>query len=198
MTYDGTFFFFFLLTIWVVTWDVSLPRTEFDLPVSLVDWPCIPCHMLGSKLLEHLFSLPVWKNLWHFILGTNDLKNFAYKRKFEWERPHLLSSTDKNLYIAFNLLCFVLSGKKAPILFKKDMIESMKEGSVVVDLAAEAGGNIETTKPGEMYVHKVSILICRSLSICMSSHYFVNGMLKMSSRFCCLGWNNNLRFVFCH
>ncbi|KAF4804663.1 NAD(P) transhydrogenase, mitochondrial [Turdus rufiventris] len=48
----------------------------------------------------------------------------------------------------------LIPGKKAPILFKKDMIESMKEGSVVVDLAAEAGGNIETTKPGEMYVHK--------------------------------------------
>lgn len=36
------------------------------------------------------------------------------------------------------------------------MIELMKEGSVVVDLAAEAGGNIETTKPGELYVHKVA------------------------------------------
>ena len=31
------------------------------------------------------------------------------------------------------------------------MIESMKPGSVVVDLAAEAGGNIETTKPGQVY-----------------------------------------------
>lgn len=31
----------------------------------------------------------------------------------------------------------------------------MKEGSVVVDLAAEAGGNIETTKPGMLHVHKV-------------------------------------------
>ena len=30
----------------------------------------------------------------------------------------------------------------------------MKPGSVVVDLAAETGGNIETTKPGELYVHK--------------------------------------------
>lgn len=29
----------------------------------------------------------------------------------------------------------------------------MKPGSVVVDLAAEAGGNIETTKPGEIYVY---------------------------------------------
>ncbi|XP_048359279.1 NAD(P) transhydrogenase, mitochondrial [Sphaerodactylus townsendi] len=48
----------------------------------------------------------------------------------------------------------LIPGKKAPTLFRKDMIELMKEGSVVVDLAAEAGGNIETTKPGELYVHK--------------------------------------------
>lgn len=32
------------------------------------------------------------------------------------------------------------------------MIANMKPGSVVVDLAAEAGGNIETIKPGEKYV----------------------------------------------
>ncbi|KAE8636380.1 hypothetical protein XENTR_v10002966 [Xenopus tropicalis] len=48
----------------------------------------------------------------------------------------------------------LIPGKKAPTLFRKDMIELMKEGSVVVDLAAEAGGNIETTKPGDLYVHK--------------------------------------------
>ncbi|KAJ6669922.1 hypothetical protein lerEdw1_000471 [Lerista edwardsae] len=48
----------------------------------------------------------------------------------------------------------LIPGKKAPILFRKDMIELMKEGSVVVDLAAEAGGNIETTRPGELSIHK--------------------------------------------
>ncbi|XP_030048970.1 NAD(P) transhydrogenase, mitochondrial isoform X2 [Microcaecilia unicolor] len=48
----------------------------------------------------------------------------------------------------------LIPGKRAPILFRKDMIDLMKEGSVVVDLASEAGGNIETTKPGEQYVHK--------------------------------------------
>lgn len=37
--------------------------------------------------------------------------------------------------------------------FFQAMIDSMKPGSVVVDLAAEAGGNIETIKPGELYVH---------------------------------------------
>src|SRR5277367_1212192 len=34
------------------------------------------------------------------------------------------------------------------------MVESMKPGSVIVDLAAEAGGNVETTKPGHIYTHK--------------------------------------------
>jgi len=42
-------------------------------------------------------------------------------------------------------------GVKAPILIKKYMVDDMKPGSVVVDLAAEAGGNIETIKPGEIY-----------------------------------------------
>ena len=48
----------------------------------------------------------------------------------------------------------LIPGKPAPKLISKEMIESMKPGSVVVDLAAEAGGNIETTRPGELYVHK--------------------------------------------
>lgn len=48
----------------------------------------------------------------------------------------------------------LIPGKKAPILITKEMIETMKPGSVVVDLAAEAGGNIETTKPGELYRYK--------------------------------------------
>uniref|UniRef100_A0A673ABB4 NAD(P) transhydrogenase, mitochondrial n=1 Tax=Sphaeramia orbicularis TaxID=375764 RepID=A0A673ABB4_9TELE len=48
----------------------------------------------------------------------------------------------------------LIPGKRAPILITKPMVESMKDGSVVVDLAAEAGGNIETTVPGELSVYK--------------------------------------------
>merc|ERR1719341_782155 len=44
----------------------------------------------------------------------------------------------------------LIPGVKAPILIKKYMIDSMKPGSVVVDMAAEAGGNIETITPGEI------------------------------------------------
>ena len=59
----------------------------------------------------------------------------------------------------------LIPGRKAPILIKKEMIESMKPGSVVVDLAAEAGGNIETTRPGEIYTYNVYIDILFSLSV---------------------------------
>merc|ERR1712012_25442 len=47
----------------------------------------------------------------------------------------------------------LIPGKRAPILIKKYMIDDMKPGSVVVDLAAEAGGNIETITPGEVTVY---------------------------------------------
>jgi len=47
----------------------------------------------------------------------------------------------------------LIPGRKAPILIKKYMVDDMKPGSVVVDLAAEAGGNIETITPGEVSVY---------------------------------------------
>ena len=43
--------------------------------------------------------------------------------------------------------------KKAPILIKKYMVDDMKLGSVVVDFASEAGGNIETITPGECTIY---------------------------------------------
>ena len=45
----------------------------------------------------------------------------------------------------------LIPGKKAPLLITKDIVEHMKDGSVVVDMAAEQGGNCEVTKPGEIY-----------------------------------------------
>jgi NAD/NADP transhydrogenase alpha subunit len=45
----------------------------------------------------------------------------------------------------------LVPGKPAPKLFSEEMVRSMRPGSVTVDLAAEAGGNIATTRPGEAY-----------------------------------------------
>ena len=46
----------------------------------------------------------------------------------------------------------LIPGRPAPIMITKDMIQNMKHGSVTVDLAAEAGGNIETTVKDELIV----------------------------------------------
>jgi H+-translocating NAD(P) transhydrogenase subunit alpha len=42
-----------------------------------------------------------------------------------------------------------IPGRRAPLLVRKEMVERMRPGAVVVDLAAETGGNCELTKPGE-------------------------------------------------
>ncbi|MDD6177276.1 MAG: Re/Si-specific NAD(P)(+) transhydrogenase subunit alpha [Succinivibrionaceae bacterium] len=44
-----------------------------------------------------------------------------------------------------------IPGKPAPRLITADMVASMKNGSVIVDLAAATGGNCEVTKPGKVY-----------------------------------------------
>ena len=53
----------------------------------------------------------------------------------------------------------LIPGKRAPILVTTEMVEAMQPGSVVVDLAAERGGNCELTRPDETVVHRgVTIL----------------------------------------
>jgi H+-translocating NAD(P) transhydrogenase subunit alpha len=47
----------------------------------------------------------------------------------------------------------LVPGRRAPKLVDTEMVESMKPGSVIVDLAAESGGNCELTEPGETVKH---------------------------------------------
>ena len=53
----------------------------------------------------------------------------------------------------------VIPGKKAPLLVTRDMVEKMAPGSVIVDVAAERGGNCELTQPNQIVVeHDVAII----------------------------------------
>ncbi len=53
----------------------------------------------------------------------------------------------------------LIPGKRAPILLTTEMVEAMAPGSVIVDLAAERGGNCELTQPDQVVTHKgVTIL----------------------------------------
>ena len=58
-------------------------------------------------------------------------------------------------------------GKKAPLLLTSQMVESMRPGAVVVDLAAEQGGNCELTQPGEEVDHN-GVLILGPINLAAS------------------------------
>ena len=62
-------------------------------------------------------------------------------------------------------------GRKAPTLVTATAVESMKPGSVIVDMAGESGGNCELTEPGETVVkHDVTILSPLNLASDMAEH----------------------------
>jgi NAD(P) transhydrogenase subunit alpha len=48
----------------------------------------------------------------------------------------------------------LVPGKAAPVLITEEMVNSMRQGSVIVDLAAEAGGNCALTRPGEVITQR--------------------------------------------
>ncbi len=57
-----------------------------------------------------------------------------------------------------------LFGKRAPILITEEMVKNMQEGSVIIDLAAEQGGNCEITEPGKN-ICKHGVTICGVLNL---------------------------------
>jgi len=78
----------------------------------------------------------------------------AYAREmseaFRQKQAELMAAT-----VAKNdlVICTALvMGRRAPVIVTEPMVASMKAGSVVVDLAADAGGNCAATHPGESYV----------------------------------------------
>ncbi|MDA0998330.1 MAG: Re/Si-specific NAD(P)(+) transhydrogenase subunit alpha [Proteobacteria bacterium] len=59
----------------------------------------------------------------------------------------------------------LIPGRPAPKLVTKDMVDSMKAGAIVIDMAAEAGGNCEATKPGEIAVTKNGVTVDGRLNL---------------------------------
>ena len=63
-----------------------------------------------------------------------------------------------------------IPGRKAPILITTSMVEAMKNGSVIIDLASATGGNTELTKNNETIIHQgISIVGNSSLAASMPS-----------------------------
>ena len=82
----------------------------------------------------------------------------------------------------------LIPGKPAPRLITAEMVQSMKPGSVIVDMAAEQGGNCELTVPGEAVVrHGVTIVGYTDLASRMalqSSTLYANNLFRLSEELC--------------
>ncbi len=82
----------------------------------------------------------------------------------------------------------LIPGKPAPKLITAEMVQSMKPGSVIVDMAAEQGGNCELTEPGQVVVkHGVTIvgytdLVSRLAK--QSSTLYSNNLFRLSEELC--------------
>ena len=82
----------------------------------------------------------------------------------------------------------LIPGKPAPKLITADMVKSMKPGSVIVDLAAEQGGNCELTEPGQAVVrHGVTIVGYTDLPSRLakqSSTLYANNLFRLTEELC--------------
>ena len=97
----------------------------------------------------------------------------------------------------------LIPGRKAPILVSEEMIKTMKPGSVIVDLAAEVGGNTPLTKANEVIeVHGVTIMgytnLPGRLAVDSSSLYsrnlfnFVSLIVDKKSGLMAIDWNDEI------
>jgi len=69
----------------------------------------------------------------------------------------------------------VIPGKKSPILVTKEMVDGMAPGSVLVDLAAERGGNCELTRPEEQ-IQEHGVTIIGSINLASTVPYHASQM----------------------
>jgi NAD(P) transhydrogenase subunit alpha len=118
-------------------------------------------HSLGGKFVE----LPI------------EAKDAQDARGYATDQDENFYSRQRELFtkvIAENdvvISAAVIPGKKSPILITKEMVAGMAPGSVIVDLAAERGGNCELTEPGEIVVaHGVTILGSLNLASTVPYH----------------------------
>ncbi len=103
---------------------------------------------LGAKFVE----LPIETSDSEDKGGYAKVQDEAFYQKQRELLARVIASSDVVISTA------AVPGKKAPVLITADMVAGMSPGSVIVDLAAERGGNCELTKPSQTIVaHGVTI-----------------------------------------
>jgi NAD(P) transhydrogenase subunit alpha len=89
---------------------------------------------------------------------------YAKELSAEFQQKQAALISDKCAAADAVITTALIGGVKAPRLITAAMVARMKPGSVIVDLAAEAGGNCELTRPGEMVIHN-GVKICGPVNL---------------------------------
>ena len=120
---------------------------------------------LGAKFVE----LPVGSK------DAQDAGGYAKAQTAEFynRQQELLAERTKASDVVITTA--LVPGKKAPVLVSKEAVLGMAPGSVVVDLAAERGGNCELTKPGER-VREHGVMILGPLNLPATVPYHASQM----------------------
>ena len=121
--------------------------------------------------------------------------------EYQAKQAELIAQTIKKQDIVITTA--LIPGRKAPVLVTEDMIKTMKPGSVIVDLAAEQGGNTPLTKPDEIIeVHGVTIMgytnLPGRLAVDSSSLYarnlfnFISLLVDKKTGMLALNWDDEI------
>ena len=122
-------------------------------------------------------------------------------KEYQAKQAALIAETIKKQDIIITTA--LIPGRKAPVLVSEEMIKTMKPGSVIVDLAAEAGGNTPLTKANEVVeVHGVTIMgysnLPGRLAVDSSSLYarnlfnFVSLLVDKKTGALAIDWNDEI------
>jgi NAD(P) transhydrogenase subunit alpha len=112
------------------------------------------------------------------VAADAETKGGYARAQGEEERERTLAAigrhiVDQDLVITTALI----PGRAAPVLITKAMVESMRPGSVIVDLAAEAGGNCELTSPNET-IHVGGVTIIGAVNLPATVPFHASQMLS--------------------
>ena len=94
-------------------------------------------------------------------LGETGQTKDGYAKALTEEQLELQKQGQKKVIAQSDIVITTaqLFGRKAPVIVTKDMVEAMRPGSVVVDMAVESGGNVEGSKAGEIVdINGVSVI----------------------------------------
>jgi NAD(P) transhydrogenase subunit alpha len=109
------------------------------------------------------------------VADAEDTRGYAKAQDdtFYQRQAELLGNTVAQSDVA--ITAAVVPGKKSPILVTRDMVHRMAPGSVIVDLAAERGGNCEATRAGEI-VEEHGVTVIGQINLASTVPYHASQM----------------------